>query len=113
MEDFVWHDDVMWCNYLETNVEITRTLFTRGRESESHYEDVPGLIGCKRTLECAKVEVPCVRALIDHPERYKSYEEISPGVFRDFLFEEVRNTSEGQEPSQEPEEGDKIHPKFT
>ncbi len=115
MEDFVWHNDSMRCHYYGEDVAISRTLREGKDQSEAHSVDVPGLIGCKRTLECAKKEVTCVRALIDHPERFTSYETIEPGVFKDYLFEkpgESGATNVGAT-AQNEENGDEIHPKFT
>ncbi len=115
-EQFHWHQDEMLCKYLGVNVSVLRG-FPTGKDPQliNDYENAPGMIGCTISLNCAMNEVPCVRALIDHPERYLSYETIESEVFRDFLFEHKlsKNDSSIDEGQMPVATEDQIHPKFT
>ena len=113
VEDFHWHQDEMHCNFLGQRVGVLKGLPRAGTAEECESaEKEPALIDCLNTEQCAKAEIPCVRALIHYPENYMANEEIETIGFRDFLFEEKIDTT--MKDRQEAEElGDEIHPKFT
>jgi len=115
IDDFHWHQDEMYCNFLGERVAVLKGLPREGSLQEGADAGMePAFIDCLNTERCSKAEVPCVRALIHYPENYIATEkEIEPSAFRDFLFEEKTEASEKAGEERAGELGDEIHPKFT